>query len=88
MLYAKMAASEFGISETTLQKVIRNATGKSFFEYVEDLRLEKAKNLLKTTDENINAISAACGFSSHNSFYKAFKRRYSMSPSAVREVSS
>jgi len=83
-LYAKMVASHFGISETTLQKTVKAATGKTFFEYVEDLRLEKAYSLLKNSDMTINSIAAECGFSSTNSFYKAFKRRYKHSPSMLR----
>lgn len=83
-LYAKMVASHFGISETTLQKIVQSSTGKTFFEYVEDLRLEKAYQLLKTTSSTVNHIAGECGFSSQNSFYKAFKRRYHQSPGAVR----
>ncbi|MDP4151907.1 MAG: AraC family transcriptional regulator [Bacillota bacterium] len=83
-LYTKMVASHFGISETTLQKIVRAVTGKSFFEYVEDLRLEKAYALLKDSNLTVNNISSECGFSSPNSFYKAFKRRYKQSPSTFR----
>lgn len=83
-LYAKMVANHFGISETTLQKIIQSTTGKTFFEYVEDLRLEKAYQLLKTTSFTINRIASECGFSSQNSFYKAFKRRYNHSPGSMR----
>lgn len=84
-LYAKMVASNFGISETTLQKIIKTSTGKTFFEYVDEQRMELACSLLKTTAAPINCIAAQCGFSSPNSFYKAFKRRYGMSPGAARE---
>lgn len=83
-LYAKMVANHFGISETTLQKIIHASVGKTFFEYVEDLRLEKAYQLLKTTSFTINHIACECGFSSQNSFYKAFKRRYHQSPGSIR----
>lgn len=84
-LYAKMVASNFGISETTLQKIIKASTGKTFFEYVDEQRMDLACSLLKTTTAPINSIAAQCGFSSPNSFYKAFKRRYGMSPGAARE---
>ncbi len=85
-LYAKMVATRFGISETTLQKIIRTASGKTFFDYVEDLRLEKAHGLLTESSMMINAIAEACGFSSSNSFYKAFKRRYGQPPGTFRKV--
>ena len=83
-LYATTVSDHFGISDTTLQKTIKKATGKTFSKYVEDLRLEKAYDLLKNTDGSINEISASCGFASSNSFYKAFKRKYSFPPSILR----
>jgi len=83
-LYAKMVANHFSISETTLQKVVQSSVGKTFFEYVEDLRLEKAYQLLKTTSFTVSRIAGECGFASQNSFYKSFKRRYSQSPGSIR----
>lgn len=83
-LYAKTVSDHFGISDTTLQKIIKKATGKTFSKYVEDLRLEKAYDLLKNTDISINDIATTCGFTSSNSFYKAFRRKYSFPPSTLR----
>lgn len=85
-LYVKMAASHFGISETTLQKIVQAVTGKTFFEYVDENRMEQAVNLIQTTDLPIAAISEKCGFSSTNTFYKSFKRRYKTSPGALRKT--
>lgn len=84
-LYAKMVASNFGISETTLQKIIKASTGKTFFEYVDEQRMDLACSLLRTTAAPIQSIASQCGFSSPNTFYKAFKRIYGMSPGAARE---
>jgi len=83
-MYAKMVASHFSISETTLQKIVQSSVGKTFFEYVEDLRLEKAYQLLKTTSLTVSRIAEESGFSSQNSFYKAFKRRFNHSPGSMR----
>ena len=82
--YTKMVSDHFGISDTTLQKIIKNATGKTFSKYIEDLRLEKAYDLLKNADVTINDISTCCGFASPNSFYKAFRRKYAFPPSVIR----
>lgn len=84
-LYAKMVAGHFGISETTLQKIVQSATGKTFFEYIEGLRLEKAYHLLKTTSFTVSRVADDCGFSTQNSFYKAFKRHYHQPPGALRK---
>jgi transcriptional regulator GlxA family with amidase domain len=52
---------------------------------VEELRLDHAMQLLRTTDLNITDIAEQCGFSTANTFYKAFRRKYQLSPSAVRK---
>lgn len=85
-LYAKMVASHFGVSETTLQKIVREATGTSFFDHVEQRRFALAHDLLTGTDLPIAEIAARCGYASSNSFYKAFKRHARMTPSALREA--
>lgn len=83
-LYVKMAALNFGISETTIQKIVQSMTGQTFFEYVDENRMELALELLKTTDLPVAAITEKCGFSSTNTFYKSFKRRYGTAPGAMR----
>lgn len=85
-LYTKTLVEEFDISETTLQKLMRIATGKSFFEYVEDLRLSMVSQLILTTDKPLSAVAAECGFSSYNSMYKAFQRKYGVSPGSLRKT--
>lgn len=80
-----MVADHFGISAPTLQKAIRQETGNSFFDYVEQLRYEKAVLLLQTTAMPIAQIAVECGFNSNNSFYKAFKRKSTLTPAVVRQ---
>lgn len=78
-------ADHFAVSAPTLQKAIRQETGESFFDYVEQLRFDKAVLLLRTTSLPIAQIAEECGFNSNNSFYKAFKRKSSLTPAVVRQ---
>ena len=78
-------ADHFAVSAPTLQKAIRQETGESFFDYVEQLRFDKALLLLRTTSLPIAQIAVECGFNSNNSFYKAFKRKSSLTPAVVRQ---
>ena len=78
-------ADHFAISAPTLQKVIRQETGSSFFDYVEQQRYDRAVLLLQTTSLPIAQIAQECGFNSTNSFYKAFKRKSSLTPAVVRQ---
>lgn len=83
-LNAAMVADQFQISKKYVSQFLKDQTGKSYNEYVEDLRLNHAMELLKTSDLSVTEIATACGFSSQNTFYKAFRRRYDVSPSSIR----
>jgi AraC-like DNA-binding protein len=85
-VYIRSVIDRFKISENTLQRVIRNATGHSFFDYLDQKRLEYAYTMIKTTNRPLTEIITACGYTSQNTFYKAFKRRFNMPPSAVRQI--
>ncbi len=83
-LNAAMVADKFQISKKYVSQFIKDQTGKTYNEYVEELRLSKAMEFLLNSDLSITEIAIECGFSSQNTFYKAFRRRYDLSPSAVR----
>jgi AraC-like DNA-binding protein len=83
-LYTKMVTGFFHISENRLQGITRKWTGKSFLEYVESKRMILSRDLLLKTSKTITLITQECGYSSENSFYKAFRRFYGQSPSELR----
>jgi AraC-like DNA-binding protein len=83
-LYIKMVTTSFRISENRLQTIVRQWTGKSFLEYVESKRMALAREMLLKTPKPITQIYRECGYSSENSFYKAFRRFYKQTPSEIR----
>jgi AraC-like DNA-binding protein len=83
-LYTRMVTGCFHISENRLQNIIRRWTGKSFLEYVEFKRMRLAREMLLKTSKPVSQITGECGYSSENSFYKAFRRFYGMPPSELR----
>ena len=83
-LNVAMVAEQFQISRKYVSQFLKDQTGKSYNEYVEELRLSHAMDLLRNTDLSVMGIATQCGFSSQNTFYKAFRRRYGISPSSVR----
>lgn len=87
-LNAAMVADQFHISKKYVSQFLKDQTGKSYNEYVEDLRLSHAMDLLRSSQLGITEIANLCGFSSQNTFYKAFRRRYDISPSSVRRDST
>lgn len=48
--------------------------------------MARARELILSTDLPVNQIASSCGFALTNSFYKAFKRRFGTSPSALRST--
>ena len=77
-------AERMYMSQSTLFRRIKEATGTGGNEYIRNLRLEKAAEHLRDVGENSTAVSIgnvafSCGFSSLSSFAKAFRRKYGMS---------
>lgn len=59
--------------------------GITIFGYIVHYRLEKAKELLRDTDEHVTRIAEYVGYSSKTSFYLAFKRHTGISPTEYRQ---
>ena len=68
-----------------IRQIRLQETGSTFFDYVEQLRFDKAVLLLKHSNTPIAQIAEECGFNSINSFYKAFKRKSTLTPAVVRQ---
>lgn len=67
-------AERFFINRTYLSELFKRQTGKSFVQYKNELRLEKAKTLLTETDCAICDIAEQCGFSDAAYFSAMFKQ--------------
>ena len=59
--------------------------GKSPSEYILTLRLERARELLLTTDIEISSVGVASGYKDQYFFSKIFKKHTGMSPSEFRK---
>ena len=78
---------KFKLSPPTLQKLVRSVTGTTLANYIDARRIELANRLLQEKRLSVNEIATRCGYSSVNSFYKAFKRHYGVAPSHFQEAS-
>jgi AraC family transcriptional regulator len=58
----------------------KSQTSKTPYEYLLDLKIEKAKKMLKSDKYTITEISMMCGFSSHSHFTTTFKKKIGVSP--------
>lgn len=69
------------VSKSHFLTIFKEEIGENVFERVTSIRLQKAANLLITNKfSTISEISQSCGYASHTSFIKAFKKRFSYTP--------
>lgn len=80
-------ATAIGTNRTYLARSIKSATGKTFSEYITDLRTAYAAQLLTTSDEPLDLIGTLVGFRSKSAYYRAFSAAYNCSPSEYRKNS-
>jgi len=67
------------------QKLFNRLVGKTVNEYIKARRVANAKALLKSTDQKIVDIALEYGFNSHETFTKAFKEIYGVTPETYRK---
>ncbi|MFD2329574.1 AraC family transcriptional regulator [Cohnella sp. GCM10020058] len=77
-------ASRYGYSPDYLGRLLKRHTGCTFGELVQTYRLNRAAELLRTTALDAAEIARQCGYESHGFFYRKFKSRFGMTPSAYR----
>lgn len=80
----KTLSSRFSISPAYLGQLIRNETGETFSDYLNKLRIKKAKELLSVTNHSVSDICMKIGYSDPNYFYKVFKKYTGINPSQFR----
>lgn len=70
----------FGYDEAYFCRRFKSVTGLTPMNYIQILRLETAKEKIKSGNFKISEISALCGFSDVSYFTRCFKKRYGMTP--------
>ena len=79
-----IVAEELHLSKYYISRLINNRLKQNFNEYINNLRISEACNLLRVTDEKIADISEDVGFGTIRSFNRAFKLIMAMSPAEYR----
>jgi len=81
----KELAAMSGLNERTFLRRFRKRTGEAPLEYVQRMRIEKAKQLLSAGTEPLEAITKAVGYADVSSFRRLFKQIVGMSPTVYRQ---
>ena len=75
------------ISQSTLQRLFKQHTGKTPREFIKELRMVTAARRLLVTDERISTIAYELGFDNVPYFSRLFKSVYGVSPQLYRKIS-
>ncbi|MBR6267153.1 MAG: helix-turn-helix transcriptional regulator [Selenomonadaceae bacterium] len=78
-------ASEIGISENYLSRLVKKHTGRSVGAWIDIVRIQRAKRLLSETSQPIIDIAAAVGIEDQSYFSRIFKKETGLTPSAFRK---
>lgn len=77
-------ASEAGVSERTLLRRFRNVLGMTPVQYLQALRLERARELLESSRDSVDRITQRVGYEDVSSFRRLFKQFTGLSPAEYR----
>jgi AraC-like DNA-binding protein len=72
-----------GSNEQTMKAAFKAITGKTVYEYLTDVRIEKAKSLLESTEMSIEIIAERVGLDRSN-LNKQFRKQIGMTPARWR----
>lgn len=83
-LSSKSLALHHHVSVPYLNRILKQKTGESIASYVKNLRLERSRQLLLSSNLSVEAIAKKVGFENTKYFYTLFKAEYGVSPSNYR----
>lgn len=84
-LNVDVIAAQFGMGRTNFYRKVREITSMSPNDYLRQCRMERASELLRTTDLSVVEICGQVGISDAQYFSRVFKSFYGAPPSAYRE---
>lgn len=84
-LSLQMVADHFKLSVSYLSKIFKEESGRTFSEFVLELKMTKAKQWLEHTETPIKEISDRLGYSSVQNFNRTFKTWFNVPPGEFRK---
>jgi AraC-like DNA-binding protein len=81
----KQVADLIYLTESNFCKFFKKATGKTYSDYLNELRINEACRLLFQTDKTISQVSFECGFETLSYFNRVFLNKKGVTPSMFRK---
>jgi transcriptional regulator GlxA family with amidase domain len=82
----ELLAQKLNVGYHWLRRAFKQETGQSLHQYRLQLRINRAKNLLKTSDATVDQIAQQTGFESPYYFSQIFKRKTGFTPTGWRRA--
>lgn len=79
------AAEISGFNRNYFSSLFHSVTGKTYKEYLNDLKLKHAKKLILSSNISVTELCFASGFNSLANFLRVFKAEYGISPGDMRK---
>lgn len=79
-------SKHIGFNATYFSSVFKKETGKNFLDYVTELRMNKAKQLLCSGEMSVNDVAEAVGYQDLKYFSRLFKKNAGISPSDYKKL--
>ena len=83
-LSVESVCTHLHLSPAYFSTLFKREEGMSFTAYVTNVRMERAVELLQTTEDKTYVIAAKVGYTEPNYFSYVFKKQYGISPSKYR----
>ncbi|MBR4762570.1 MAG: AraC family transcriptional regulator [Clostridia bacterium] len=85
-LTAVQVAKKFGLRQSDFSANFKKITGKSFNEYLNYVRICKAKRMLISSESNISEIAFSVGFANTSYFINCFKTHMGITPAGFKQI--
>ncbi|MCW0001752.1 helix-turn-helix domain-containing protein [Pararhizobium sp. YC-54] len=82
----KDIAEKIGLPEWKLRRLFLRHVAQSPQAYYLDLRLDRARNLLRNSHEKVGKIALMCGFAAPESLSRAYRSKYGVAPTSDRKL--
>lgn len=80
-----VVSNHVNMNYTLFSNIFKKYAGKNFVSYLKDIRIEKAKELILTTNKTIKQIGLEVGYKDDKRFFKTFKKSTGLSPKQYRK---
>lgn len=85
-LTAVQIAKKYGLRQSDFSAHFKKITGKSFNEYLNYVRICKAKRMLISSEKNITEIAFSVGFANTSYFINCFKAQMGITPASFKQI--